>query len=101
MKKKGKKSKRKRWNLVADFDSVHDVEAKNASQNSAGDDPDVTPFLRSYHLLRLLFRRNSLPPKQTSQSVDPKCVSQFSCFFFPFFFREATVTGLPLSLWVT
>lgn len=53
---KGKKE-RKSWNLVAEFDSVHDVEAENASENSAGHNPNVTPFLRSRHFLWLLFRR--------------------------------------------
>jgi hypothetical protein len=39
--------------LVASFEAVHDVEAENATENGAGDDPNVAPFLRSttHHFL--------------------------------------------------
>lgn len=44
--------------LIANFEAVHDVEAENATENSAGDDPNVGPFPRrtTHHVFFFLSR---------------------------------------------
>lgn len=42
-----KREEEKKSDLVADLDAVHDVKTKNATEDGPGNDPDVTPFLRT------------------------------------------------------
>lgn len=46
-----------RYDLVTFLDAIHDVEAENATENSAGDDSDVGPCsgTPNYHFCALIF----------------------------------------------